>query len=75
MRNVENPSPGKTTCMHKGIVHKIFNISFGVLQKMLKYKGGFKCKLCGDQFHGKKAFFLVADMPAGKICFCLFVLG
>ena len=61
--------------MHEGTVHKIFNISFGALQKMLKYKGGFKCKLCGDQFHGKKAFFLVADMTAGKTCFCLFVLG
>ena len=41
--------------VHERIVHKTFNIAFGALQKMLKYKGGFKCKLCGDQFHGKKA--------------------
>ena len=57
MRNVENPSPGKTTCMHKGIVHKIFNISFGVLQKMLKYKGGFKCNFVVTSSMGRKLFF------------------
>ena len=60
--------------MHEGTVHKIFNISFGALQKMLKYKGGFKCNFVVTSSMGRKLF-LVADMTAGKLCFCLFDLG
>ena len=41
--------------IHERIVHKLFDVSFVALKTILKYKGGFKCKLCDKEIHGEKA--------------------
>ena len=41
--------------IHKKRAHRIFKVALNDVRRMLAHRGGFKCKMCGQEFFGEKA--------------------